>query len=410
MRLSSLLAVIAVFAVVTAAPLAAQCTWTAAPSSGAPITETCASVGVMTTTPKSTLHVGAGADSPTLGTNNAIYASNLGPTFITARDSANHVELTVGTASLGGGAFAGLFGTRTMADLYLQGNSSNYVVLKAASGNFGIGTTDPKEVLHLEAYNNTNSSTTGLNMRLARYANLGTMAGTWSTVLGSNVRAGVGSDPKMQVVATATGAAAIVLGGTSGIDFHTLGDPVTANADFTTASRMNISPGGVVTIGSNIGETANMLIVKGGITANGVIGAKWQDVAEWVPASVTMTPGTVVVLNPEHNNEVMPSAEAYDTSVAGVVSERPGVILGEGSASKAQIATTGRVKVHVDASEHAVRIGDLLVTSGRSGFAMKSIPMEINGRKFHQPGTVVGKALEPLASGQGDILVLLSLQ
>jgi hypothetical protein len=41
---------------------------------------------------------------------------------------------------------------------------------------------------------------------------------------------------------------------------------------------------------------------------------------------------------------------------------------------------------------------------------MVSEPMEINGRKFHQPGTILGKALEPLAKGEKDILVLLSLQ
>src|SRR6185503_18092285 len=105
------------------------------------------------------------------------------------------------------------------------------------------------------------------------------------------------------------------------------------------------------------------------------------------------------VLNPEHNNEVMPSNEAYDTRVAGVVSANPGVILGKESDSSAKIATTGRVRVHVDATKHPVRIGDLLVTSGVGGTAMVSEPMEINGRKFHQPGTVIGKALEPLQSG-----------
>jgi hypothetical protein len=41
---------------------------------------------------------------------------------------------------------------------------------------------------------------------------------------------------------------------------------------------------------------------------------------------------------------------------------------------------------------------------------MKSTPIEVQGRAFHQPGTIIGKALEPLPSGEGDILVLLSLQ
>ena len=41
---------------------------------------------------------------------------------------------------------------------------------------------------------------------------------------------------------------------------------------------------------------------------------------------------------------------------------------------------------------------------------MKSEPVLMGGRKFHSPGTIVGKALEPLAGGTGEILVLLSLQ
>lgn len=37
-------------------------------------------------------------------------------------------------------------------------------------------------------------------------------------------------------------------------------------------------------------------------------------------------------------------------------------------------------------------------------------PVEFAGRKMHMPGTIIGKALEPLESGKGEILVLLSLQ
>ena len=41
---------------------------------------------------------------------------------------------------------------------------------------------------------------------------------------------------------------------------------------------------------------------------------------------------------------------------------------------------------------------------------MRSEPLMLSGRTFHQPGTILGKALEPLSEGQGEILVLLSLQ
>lgn len=147
-----------------------------------------------------------------------------------------------------------------------------------------------------------------------------------------------------------------------------------------------------------------------GTVSGGNIQATYQDVAEWVPATTDLTPGTVVVLNGARNNEVMASSTPYDTMVAGVVSEQPGLSLGIPGEGKEQIATTGRVKVRVDARTAPIRVGDLLVTSPIAGTAMKSEPMDINGRKFHQPGTIIGKALEPLESGVGEILVLLSMQ
>jgi len=150
--------------------------------------------------------------------------------------------------------------------------------------------------------------------------------------------------------------------------------------------------------------------VDGNITVSGNINAKYQDVAEWVESSQTLLSGTVVILDATKNNQVVASTSSYDTSVAGVVSERPGVLLGEGGAGKAKIATTGRVKVRVDATKSPIKIGDLLVTSDIAGTAMKSIPIDMSGVKIHRPGTIVGKALEPLSTGTGEILVLLSLQ
>ncbi|HYO76982.1 MAG TPA: hypothetical protein VE010_11005 [Thermoanaerobaculia bacterium] len=147
-----------------------------------------------------------------------------------------------------------------------------------------------------------------------------------------------------------------------------------------------------------------------GTVSGGVIQAHYQDVAEWVPSTTDLAPGTVVVLNTTRNNEVMASSSPYDTSVAGVVSAQPGVSLGIPGPEKEQIATTGRVKVRVDARNAPIRVGDLLVTSSVAGTAMRSEPMAINGRNFHQPGTIIGKALEPLAGGVGEILVLLSMQ
>ncbi|HEX5889389.1 MAG TPA: hypothetical protein VFY61_11820 [Pyrinomonadaceae bacterium] len=150
--------------------------------------------------------------------------------------------------------------------------------------------------------------------------------------------------------------------------------------------------------------------VTGNMTVDGNIAAKYQDLAEWVPAATQLSVGTVVVLDTTTSNQVISSNSSYDTRVAGVISEQPGIVLGEKSDNKVLVATTGRVRVKVDATSAPIQIGDLLVTSTREGFAMKSLPMEIGGARIHRPGTLIGKALEPLASGTGEILVLLSLQ
>jgi hypothetical protein len=174
-------------------------------------------------------------------------------------------------------------------------------------------------------------------------------------------------------------------------------------------NTMTIANGGV-SIGTNPADTSVRLTVNGAIDVKGNIAAKYQDVAEWVPAFGHPQPGTVVVLSEEANNHVAASKTAYDTRVAGVVSSDPGVILGEEAENKVKVATTGRVRVKVDASASPIKIGDLLVTSDKPGVAMKSLPVDLGGIKLHRPGTVVGKALEPLANGTGEILVLLSLQ
>jgi hypothetical protein len=178
----------------------------------------------------------------------------------------------------------------------------------------------------------------------------------------------------------------------------------------TANERVRIDGSGVVTIGTNPGDQSDKLVVNGRIMATSVIGSVYQDLAEWVPASEPMAPATVVVIDAEAVNGVTPSIQAYDTAVAGVISAQPGLLLGVEGPSKAMVATTGRVKVRVDASYGAIRTGDLLVTSGRRGVAMRSAPLDVGGIIIHRPGTIIGKALEPLLSGEGEILVLLSLQ
>jgi hypothetical protein len=113
--------------------------------------------------------------------------------------------------------------------------------------------------------------------------------------------------------------------------------------------KLVVTPAGNVGIGA-IPATSNKLHVAGSakvtedLTVDGNIAAKYQDVAEWVPASHAIPAGTVVTLDPERSNHVLASSHPYDTRVAGVVSAKPGVLLGERGEGKVMVATTGRVR------------------------------------------------------------------
>ncbi len=240
------------------------------------------------------------------------------------------------------------------------------------NGNMGIGTTTPLQRLQIGS--NTGSSTTTPDAV--------SLGATYSNVAGAN--------PKLRLFDNNAGAVYGLGVSNSQLDFMV---PATARY-----------------VWSVNGAEKMRLDDSGNLTVVGNINAKYQDVAEWVPASEQIPAGTVVVLDSTKSNEVISSTQAYDTRVAGVVSEQPGIVLGERGVGKVLVATTGRVKVKVDASRVPIHIGDLLVTSDVSGLAMKSEPIEIQGRQMHAPGTLIGKALEPLGKGTGEILVLLSLQ
>jgi hypothetical protein len=117
-----------------------------------------------------------------------------------------------------------------------------------------------------------------------------------------------------------------------------------------------------------------------------------------------------VVIDTTATNRVEAATTAYDGRVAGAVSPQPGLILGEAREGGVLVAQSGRVKVKADARFGAIQPGDLLVSSPTKGHVMRSAPIAIAGHLVHRPGTVVGKALESLAEGQGEILVLLTLQ
>lgn len=152
------------------------------------------------------------------------------------------------------------------------------------------------------------------------------------------------------------------------------------------------------------------LHVAGDLKIDGNIAAKYQDVAEWVEAVGALPPGTVVVADLLRRNVVKIAEAPYDAAVLGAVSLQPGLILGEAGPNRVLVAQSGRVMVKVDASYGPIAVGDLLVTSATAGHARRSAPLRLGDISLHRPGTVLGKALEPLETGRGEILVLITLQ
>ena len=123
---------------------------------------------------------------------------------------------------------------------------------------------------------------------------------------------------------------------------------------------------------------------------------------------VSIEAGTVMVIDSE--GALRPSDRPYDKCVAGVISGagnyKPALILDkqEFSNNRQPIALMGKVYCKVDAQYGVIDVGDLLTTSPTPGHAMKADdPMKAFG-------SVIGKALRPLASGEGLIPILIALQ
>ena len=134
------------------------------------------------------------------------------------------------------------------------------------------------------------------------------------------------------------------------------------------------------------------------------------DLAEPFPMDETIEEGSVVVIDEDQAGRLKQSTRAYDRQVAGIVSGANGINPGislkqEGVLDQGRnVALTGRVYVKADARHGAIKPGDLLTTSDLPGHAMKVLD------HTKAQGAILGKAMTSLTTGQGTVLVLVTLQ
>jgi hypothetical protein len=132
------------------------------------------------------------------------------------------------------------------------------------------------------------------------------------------------------------------------------------------------------------------------------------DFASSFPVCGPVEAGDILVTDANHPGLFCRSLIANDPGVVGVVAGEPGLLLGsapkgtEPAILSAPVATSGVIKVKVDAGYGPIALNDLLVASPTPGHAMRA--------DNPAQGTVIGKALEPLPNGTGLIKVLVMLR
>jgi hypothetical protein len=219
---------------------------------------------------------------------------------------------------------------------------------------------------------------------------------------------------------------------------------MTMNANKTVTATFNLTPPSC----TNTGAVFRIERATGNVCTDGSFFSGGADVAEYVDVNEAVEPGDVVELDPHNPKHYRKARTPYSPLVVGVISSNPGLVLGlklseqaapqpdlgrllakranpspsiaqigqgtlllsgvsiSGVAMQSQgerplLALIGRVPVRATTENGPIRVGDLLTSASKPGYAMRCESAE------KCEGAIIGKALEPLEEGEGLILVLL---
>jgi hypothetical protein len=172
------------------------------------------------------------------------------------------------------------------------------------------------------------------------------------------------------------------------------------------------SDSGNVIEGYNSGQLVFKVDNVGNVFADGSYQSPAADFAEMLPATEGLEPGDVLAIGPD--GRVVKASAENPTALVGVYSTDPAFLGGKDNdpTQNVPVAIIGVVPVKATAENGPIRPNDPLTASNVLGYAAKAIPLFVleGGEGVYAGGTVLGRALEGLDSGEGTILVLLQLR
>jgi hypothetical protein len=168
--------------------------------------------------------------------------------------------------------------------------------------------------------------------------------------------------------------------------------------------RSNNNPTFSVSANGDVHALGNMY------AASAILGTSTNpgDLAERVDINPneTVEAGDVMMVDPASPDRYQKSNQAYEPTVAGVISTNPTIIVGNGKTQQtAPLAMVGRVPVKYSEENGPIQRGDLLVSANTPGYAMKYNPETDNSRKIVG---IIGIALDSSDnSTNGKVMALI---
>ncbi len=300
-----------------------------------------------------------------------------------------------------------------------------------ASGNIGIGTPNPQNLLSLESSvdggstilltNTYYNATDGSDHIAGEIRSIFPIRdGQYDSIRSSYVR--------FLNVNTISSYPGQVRG--SVISFGTINNNLGSNfSSLPAVERMRIDSNGYVGIGTAnpaygldvagaVHATSAVVASAGVVFPDGntqsvawtgvVCGGDYAESVDVTGARSAYLPGDVLVIDADTPGKFLKSAQPYSTSVTGIYSTKPGTVgrrqTTRKSSDEVPMAMVGIVPTKVSSENGGIRPGDLLVTSSKLGYAMKGTD------RSRMLGTVIGKALGNLDSATGVIEVVVTLQ